>query len=554
LFAFKNVILLGIFSLCTHGVHATERDTILNAVYSDPYFYNVLADNKGSIFTGTSEGIFQLNGGKLIPYKKAQGYITLNKNYEPVITPEGIKNHHERKYLSLLPFPDLALDEYHASTTDHFYLCSGGRIYIYDIVPYSYSFGNHSIRSISENFVGTYSGIYYKGSRLRDPAPKFTDSYIREINGIAYMYYDYLYTINVALLQNDTSKGSQLGITRINHTGEAKFRDIYQINGNNNLYFSSVSGLLKTDREGVPFSIYKTSNKISEIVIIGERLSRLYFSDGNYLLSLGIGADDKVDTIIRLPAEILNGRVDDRNILLLTHEGLYKLSSDGELQKLTQLYQAHTMELISATEMVIATNNGLFRFNTVNRVLSPLIRGVEFNRKAMYKKGDLLQVGSINGLYSINVNDLELLASRNRYLTEKEQVPLHVIIGAISALAAIGLLAFLLFRSRRKLVIASAEIKELNIESLDRAKIEQYIRENLTTVSIKSITNHFDTNISHVYKLINPDKPGSIIQKLRIEKLVELKNAGKTVAEIAEATGLSTSYVVKIKNRSKLDD
>jgi AraC-like DNA-binding protein len=212
------------------------------------------------------------------------------------------------------------------------------------------------------------------------------------------------------------------------------------------------------------------------------------------------------------------------------------------------------MELISATEMVIATNNGLFRFNTVNKVLSPLIRGVEFNRKAMYKKGDLLQVGSINGLYSINVNDLELLASRNRYLTEKEQVPLHVIIGAISALAAIGLLAFLLFRSRRKLVIASAEIKELNIESLDRAKIEQYIRENLTTVSIKSITNHFDTNISHVYKLINPDKPGSIIQKLRIEKLVELKNAGKTVAEIAEATGLSTSYVVKIKNRSKLDD
>ena len=212
------------------------------------------------------------------------------------------------------------------------------------------------------------------------------------------------------------------------------------------------------------------------------------------------------------------------------------------------------MELISATEIIIATNNGLFRFNTVNKVLSPLIRGVEFNRKALFKNGDFLQAGSINGLYTINVNDLELLAGRNRYLTEKEQVPLYVIIGALVALAAIGLLAVLLFRSRRKLDIAEVQMKELHVETVDRQKIEDFIRENLSTACLKSILDHFQINKSQIYKLIEPDKPGLIIQKMRMEKLIELRDAGKDITEIAEATGLSVSYLRKIRNRSQAED
>lgn len=533
-------ILFGLMS------NATERDTVLNAVYSHPFFYNVLADAKGNIYAGTSEGIFQLDGTKLILHSKQEGYITLSQLGDPVISKDGIRNYYERKYLHLLPFPDQGRDEYHAGSADYFYICSGGRIYIYDIVPYSYSYPNHSIRTISENFVGTYSGIYFRGKIL--PFPPFTDGYIREIDGLAFVCYNDLLTIDTTIIQSANEDSLIKGIKQIKHTGVLRFRDACFTKSKGSYYLSSTTDLLRLEKGGIPLSIYKTRKKISEIVILGEYKTNLYFGDGEYILKLSNSAD-KVDTLTHLPAEVLDGSVIDRNMFLLTGEGLYQLNSDNELEKLTSLSQAHTLEVISPTDLILSTNNGLFRFNAVNKVLTPLIRGVEFNRKALFKKGDLLQVGSINGLYTIDVKDLELLASKNRSVAEETKVPASLLIISLVALLAVGTLAYLLIRARKKLALTEVQLTELNVEVLDRDKIEQYIRENLATASLKSITDHFNTNISHIYKLIEPEKPGTIIQKMRIEKLTELKRAGKDINQIAEATGLSVSYLRKIKNK-----
>ena len=117
--------------------------------------------------------------------------------------------------------------------------------------------------------------------------------------------------------------------------------------------------------------------------------------------------------------------------------------------------------------------------------------------------------------------------------------------------------SFLLIRARKKLEKAKTQIEELNtahnevlesIESpLDREQIESYIRENLSTASLKSIPSHFETTTRHIYKIIEPDKPGSIIQKLRLELVMEMKKSGADPEQISEATGLSVSYIRKIK-------
>lgn len=541
-----KIIVCSIFIFLSLNTYASVRDTVLNAVYSQPFFYNVLADKKGSIFVGTSEGIFQLEGTTLVPYNKKEGYITLDKSGEPAISPDGIKNYYERKYLNMLPFPELSRDEYHAGSEDHFYICSGGRIYIYDIVPYRYSYAGYSIRTISEDFVGTYTGIYFRGKRL--PFPIFTDGYIREINGLAYVCYDGLITIDPSMVQSAKYDSVIKGIKPINNTGALQFRDVCLSKYNGSYYLSSVTDLLKMKKGGVPFSVYKTSKKISELVIVGEYKSSLFFSDGNYILKLS-SLVDKADTLTRLPAEILDGSVTSRNIYLLTSEGLYQLDSDNEVEKLTSLSQAHTMELISPTEMLIATNNGLFRFNAVNKVLAPLIRGIEFNRKALFKNGDLLQAGSINGLYTIDIKDLDLLSSRNTSFMNEGQIPQYIIIVLAVIILLIGVLLFMLFQARKKVATTTIQLEELNHDLLSREKIEQYIRENLSTASLKSITDHYNTNNSHIYRLIEPDKPGSIIQKMRNEKLIELQKAGKNISEIAEATGLSVAYLKKIRNK-----
>ena len=158
-----KIIFFCLFCLSGIFVKAGNKDTVLNMVLSKPFFYNVVKTPDGKVFVGTSEGIFRLEGTKMVHFVSQKGYAFVDKNGAISINQEGIKNYKESKYLYLLPYPNQTRDEYHAGTNDNFYICSGGRIYIFDIVPYKYSYANHSIRSISENLVGTYSGIYVNG-------------------------------------------------------------------------------------------------------------------------------------------------------------------------------------------------------------------------------------------------------------------------------------------------------------------------------------------------------------------------------------------------------
>ena len=146
-----------IFSLFAHvRLNAQSKDTVLNMVLSKPYFYNLVQGTGGAIYAGTSGGIVQLEGLNLRHYGSPKGYLTTDSKGEPVIDSSGIRYYKEKKYVYLLPFPELVREEYHAVKDNLLYVCSGGRLYIFDIVPYEYSYPEHSIRTISKNLVGTY--------------------------------------------------------------------------------------------------------------------------------------------------------------------------------------------------------------------------------------------------------------------------------------------------------------------------------------------------------------------------------------------------------------
>jgi AraC-like DNA-binding protein len=52
-----------------------------------------------------------------------------------------------------------------------------------------------------------------------------------------------------------------------------------------------------------------------------------------------------------------------------------------------------------------------------------------------------------------------------------------------------------------------------------------------------------------VYTVLDPEKPGDLIQKLRHEKVRTLSEEGKPIAEIVSVTGLSDSYIRKIRRK-----
>jgi hypothetical protein len=153
------------------------------------------------------------------------------------------------------------------------------------------------------------------------------------------------------------------------------------------------------------------------------------------------------------------------------------------------------------------------------------------------------------------VNDFNALIKRNKTQINKEKLPFYIIVALmITALIAI-LLLILLMKARKKITTAKIQIKELTTEEprLNREQIECFIRENLANASLKSINDHFNTSNRNIYKIIEPDKPGSIIQKIRLEKVKEMNKAGRDLTEIAEATGLSMSYIRKIKGGNQSD-
>ncbi|GBL34762.1 hypothetical protein EMGBS15_03570 [Filimonas sp.] len=426
-------------------------------VLSKPFFYNVIKSEDGRVFVGTSEGIYQLEGTKMVHFVSKKGYASISKNGEVGINPEGIKNYIERKYLYLLPFPNLVRDEYHAGTKDYFYICSGGRIYIFDIVPYQYSYANHSIRSISENLVGTYSGIYFKGTRLGSPAPNFCDGYIHEYDGKAFVCYDAMMIVDVQSPQPnqyDTSSVSYWSYEK------SHIRDIYKLPDNGNYYVATNQELLLMNKSEYQFKkIYQSTNKKNEINILGNNTLILLFSDANYLLSY---YDGHTDTLKMLDDAILDGTNDNRNLYLLTNKALYLFKSDNSFSLLATIPKAHTMKMISNTELVIATDDGLYRFNTLNLTLSPLIVGVEFNRRALFLKDNKLYAGSINGLYTIDVNDFDELIKRNKSETSSIQLPNYIYWIGLSSLLLATLLTYLLIKARKKLAETKTQVIELH--------------------------------------------------------------------------------------------
>ncbi len=80
-----------------------------------------------------------------------------------------------RPYCISSPFPDEKKNEYHAGWVSYFYITSGERMHVYEVRTYGYMYHNHSTRTISKNFIGTYSGIHYRNQLMPAPFPNFRE-------------------------------------------------------------------------------------------------------------------------------------------------------------------------------------------------------------------------------------------------------------------------------------------------------------------------------------------------------------------------------------------
>jgi ligand-binding sensor domain-containing protein len=515
---------------------------------SRPFFYNVLKADDGKIYAGTSEGIFLFEAADMSKINDRIGYLMLDNSGKPVIDPNGIKYHDQKTYHRLLPFPTASRDEYHAGTDEFFYITSGGKMHIYEILPFEIRYRNHSVRPTSKNFIGTYSGIYYHGQKLTwaNSFPTFSDGHIREMNGKAFICYS-------SLLIADMRGGDSIPLCRLNMPKGFTFdwaTDIFYSAYYKQYFVSAKTDLVNINSDlTIAKSVYKTKGKDAEIVLLGEDRGSVYFASGNAFMMYK-PKQNKSSMITRLPEPILAGHINNLNNYLLCSRGLYVVHADGNLEQLTELNKAHSIQHLGGSDYAIATDAGLFRYDVATNKLSELIRGVEFNRYGLYKEGDSLFAGSIDGLYVLNAKNLDQLAERiSKTLGAKEPLSagLIVLLGLLIVSAAV--LAILLYVSRKRISRIKEETQVSIPPKTNREDIEHFIRENLAQASLKSIAERFDTNNAVIYELLSPEKPGALINRLRMEQVKQLRKANKSAKEISQITGFSEYYVRKVWNK-----
>lgn len=531
-----------------------NRDTILNMVISKPYFYNLAktADNK--IYVGSSDGIMQIDGIKVSQYDMAKGYVMLSEKGIPTIDTTGIRYYKERKFLHLLPFPEMNRDEYHSNAGDYFYICSGGRIYIFDIVPYEYSYPNHSIRTISKDFVGTYSGIYFKEKKLDNPIANFTDGYIRQYGDKAFIC-----NYELSILKNDASLTDSVvwGANYFRYQNEHNpfTNDIFPSPDKQHYFLATQNKLLLVDTGFTRDSVlFEHNKKDAPIELITQCPTSLMFTVNEELYGYTYGSG-KIDSFIKLKEPIQGGEYFENQVYLITSRAFYRINSGQKLEKLVHLEKAHSLLMISGSEFIISTDLGLYLFNVASRSLSIIIKGVEFNKKALYKNDNFIYAGSVNGLYKIRIIDIPAIIEMNKsnlQLANKSKEKTIIIVMSAFFLLV---LVFSIALFRRKLNAAKETIEILRKpaepvepeEPVTKEKMEEFIKNNISTVSIKMLMNEFKMNAPQLYIILNPDKPGALIQKIRLEQFKKMKTEGKTNREISEVIGLSVSYLKKMK-------
>lgn len=527
------------------------EDTTLIAMHGRFFFYNVVESGDGNVYAGTSTGMYRMEETEPVRINEAVGYVRMGLKGAPEIDPNGIRQVDQKVMVHLLPYPNEQRDEFHAVRNRFLYVVSGGRMHVFEIRPYGYAYRNHSIRSLSRHFTGTYSGVYFQGKKMPAPYfPPFTDGHIRELNGKVFIPFDslrvYEYGSGNVTLQRVTGmfpKGMDLYKTNdIRYVASIKS---YLISTDRFLYLMDSSG-------GSYETILQISSAEGPVTNLFHTKYVVHFGVGNRLYTYHFIGKQKFEGFT-FPEPIMDGAVNGLYQYILCPSGLYAFNGDKPIRKIVDLQRAHTLLSTRDGELVIGTDAGLYHYDQRKHHLSVLIDGVEFNRRALYLDGNILYAGSINGLYALDNGRIADLI-RNRINEKTEVQTSRFLWPALGISIIVSLVIGLLYlRARKQIIEVSAHEKPTSDEAarpvFAKEDIEQYIRENLTNVSLKSIKEHFRTNNAHVYGLLEPEKPGTIIQRLRMEIVSDMRSQGATARDISQKTGLSESYVRRVWNR-----
>jgi AraC-like DNA-binding protein len=489
-----------------------------------------------TVFAKTTLSLFQLEGEKWIPIDQnfTKPYVFYKDHfYESDFIPNS-ELFEVEKIKELIPQRGKFIAT-SARSGSRFFVASGSELFEYEIWDhYTRSYHNMSIRDIyiedSLKVIMTYSGIFVNDS-IRLAYPEYSNGPLVKIDSSYFLPWDELSLFfppdSTAILPNAVNK----------FTGKA--RKLITWNGETYaLYTQSVARVLpgfelQPIHQGLEYlDLEGTANGLVFSTFQG---TCFQWSNGN------------LDTLAQLPSKIKDIYPAVNRLILSSDDGVYQIMQDSkEIKKLTDSPNSVMTTYDDFNNLWIATENGLY-------VLSPkyqdpilIIPNVEFNREALFLDSEILYVGAIDGLYSLNTYEIQKSYLPN--LLNTLQVPISKlnstwIFGGV--LAAVGfILGWILFRAKNKDSFFSSNSSSKNEWSLEELKLK-IISEKILT--IESLASSLETNTVQLNRNFKKygTTPGKYLKKVKLEQAKELLNHGMPIEDVALKVGYSTTYIKK---------
>lgn len=504
-----------------------QKYRVLERLHNERLYYNiVVVDNKA--YVGTSEGVFEVNEA-LKKINSIPGYVSFNyleNTFENHNFIEGELSEEYRTYV----INSKKNEGFTAEMNNRTLIVHDNILYIYGKAPYSKILIGKSIRSISNNYIGSYSGIYdFNQKRIFDL--EYTNGKIREFKNKTFICYDGLFiitpkdTLNFInpLNINTVIDGENIGFSK----------DITEVNNGNLLLVTSEAlYLLNNEMKILNQQLFKTTPLIvfKQYFPQSTNIQRLMIIADNNLLWLN---PETLETSLIENLEINpTDSVFNRNtntVFLSSNNGVYSFNiTSGNLNFLGE-GNFHSISIYKGY-IILINNQSLVVFDVdSNRWYNDLIND-EFNKGAIHVKfNEHLFLGTTGGLYVLDsINEL-----LNNEQKSNNLAPFLILLTTM----LLGLLGY-----------SSMKKKSRSVPPLDEKAITFFIEQNLANVDVAMISDNFKVSRKTIYNSLKSKKPGGIIRLKRIEKAIIMKEKGANYDQISKVTGLSKNY---LKNNFK---
>ena len=519
--AFFCLLIILFSSFGVQNDYFSQKRT-LDRIYNERLYYNVIVVDNNA-YVGSSEGVFKVNE-TLEKINSNPGYVSFDfseNKFENLSYIEGKLSEEYKIYVINSKKKEGFVAEMNKITL----IVHDNILYVYDKSPYIKILNGKSIRSISNNYIGSYNGIYnFNQERVFDL--EYTNSKIREFKNKSFICYDGLLKIT---LKDTLNFINPLNInTNIDKQDVGFSKDITEVNNGNLLLTTSEGVFLLSDQMKI---LNRRLFKTTPLIVFKQ-----YFKESTKIQRLMIIIDDELfwlnpetleKSLIKklkiIPTDSFYNQ-DSNTVFLSSNNGVYSFSVESS--KLKNLGKGSFHSISFYNDHIILTNNqSLVVFDVKNKLWHYDLIIDEFNKGAIHVKvNEQLLIGSTSGLYVFNSID-ELLNNEQKTTTLTPFLILIIVI----------LITILSYISMNK--------KSMNAPILDEKEVTAFIEKNLARVDIPMISNNFNVSKKTIYNILKPKKPGEIIRSLRIEKAVYMKEKGANYDQINQATGLSKNYL-----------